>query len=86
MFHFGARRWYRGARVTRLKILVDRDRCEGNAVCVRVAGDVFRVDDDDRLHVLVERPTGEARERVEVAVRRCPRHALSLVDDDAPAG
>lgn len=70
-----------------MKILVNRDRCEGNGVCVRVASDVFRVDDEDLLHVLVDRPSGETLERVQVAVRRCPRHALSLVDDDgATAG
>ncbi len=69
-----------------MKILVNWDRCEGNAICVRAAPDVFRVDEDDMMHVLVERPEGEALERARVAVVRCPRHALSLVDDDAPEG
>ncbi|MCC6646519.1 MAG: ferredoxin [Polyangiaceae bacterium] len=69
-----------------MKIKVDWDRCEGNAVCVRVAREAFRVDESDMMHVLVERPEGELLERVKVAVARCPRHALSLVDDDADAG
>ena len=26
---------------------MDRDRCEGNAVCVRIAPEVFTLDDDE---------------------------------------
>lgn len=65
-----------------MKILVNWDRCEANAVCMRVAPTVFRVDDKDTLHLLIEQPDGEDLEKVKVAVRRCPKRALSLVDDD----
>jgi ferredoxin len=65
-----------------MKIVVDRDRCEANQACMRAAPDVFQVDDNDHLHVLVAHVTPEAREKVERAVRACPKQALSLVDDE----
>lgn len=63
------------------KIVVDRDLCEANARCVNIAPEVFRLDDDDELHVLVQHVDDDQLERVEEAVARCPRTALSLVDE-----
>ena len=63
------------------KIVVDYDLCEANAVCMKVAPEVFRVDDEDNLHLLVEQPPPLLLEKVETAVRRCPKSALSLVED-----
>jgi ferredoxin len=45
------------------------------------APEVFRVDERDVMHVLVERPAPEQMEKVRLAVRRCPRKALSLVEE-----
>lgn len=64
-----------------MKILVDYDLCEANAVCMEQAPEVFKVDDDDNLHVLVESPGDDLREKVEAAVRLCPRQALAIQDD-----
>lgn len=61
-----------------MKIVVDRDRCEANQVCMRVAPEAFQVDDKDQLHVLVDEVSPEMRKRVEQAVKLCPRQALSL--------
>ena len=36
-----------------MKILVDRSKCDGNGVCMGIAPDVFEVDDDMQLHILV---------------------------------
>lgn len=63
-----------------MKIVVNWERCEANAVCMRAAPEVFRVDDDDRLHLLVEDVPPELRPKVEQAVRACPRGALSLAE------
>lgn len=63
-----------------VRVVVDRDRCESNALCMGAAPEVFRVDDDDVLHVLQESPSEELRDRVEEAARVCPRAALTLVD------
>ena len=64
-----------------MRILVDADLCEANAVCMRKAPEVFLVDDEGRLHVLHERPPAEVMDKVKQAVARCPRGALSLVED-----
>ena len=62
----------------RLRIVVDRELCEANAVCQRVAPEVFAVDETDSLRIAIERPGHELEERVSEAIRRCPRGALSL--------
>jgi ferredoxin len=64
-----------------MRIHVDYDLCEANAVCVRTAPEIFHVDDADKLHLLVVTPSAEQMEKVNAALRRCPRRALSLRDD-----
>ena len=64
-----------------MRVVVDYDLCESNAVCASVAPEVFEVRDDDNLYVLDERPGEELRAKVEDAVRRCPKQALSLAED-----
>jgi len=64
-----------------MRIRVDDELCEGNAICQKVAPEVFVVKDDDRAHLLIERPGPELREKIEQAVRRCPRQALAIVPD-----
>ena len=61
-----------------MKIVVDYDVCESNAVCMAVAPEVFEVRDDDFLYVLDENPPEALREKVEEAVRRCPKQAITL--------
>ena len=34
-----------------MRVEVDRDRCEGNAVCVGIAPDLFELDDEDYVIV-----------------------------------
>jgi ferredoxin len=63
-----------------VRVIVDRERCESNALCMAAAPEVFRVDDEDVLQVLDETPGEELRPRVMAAVRSCPKAALSLVD------
>jgi ferredoxin len=64
-----------------MRVQVDHTLCESNAVCVRLVPEVFEVGDDDRLHLKQERPPEALRARVEQAVRRCPKQALSIVDE-----
>lgn len=61
-----------------MKILIDDDRCEGNAVCMKVCPKVFEVGDDDHVHLLIKAPGEDLRAKVAAAVRRCPRQALSI--------
>jgi ferredoxin len=64
-----------------MRVVVNPDLCEGNALCVKEAPEVFRLGDDDQAHLLIERPDASLRAKVDRAVRRCPRNALSLVED-----
>jgi ferredoxin len=71
----------RNEKEGRMRVIVNRTLCESNAVCARLVPEVFLVDDDDRLQIRQEQPAEELRERVEHAVRRCPKLALSIVED-----
>jgi ferredoxin len=61
-----------------MRVVVDFDLCEGNAVCMSIAPEVFEVRDDNFLYILQEEPPEELRPKVEEAVRRCPRQAISV--------
>jgi ferredoxin len=64
-----------------MRVVVNRDLCEGNAVCVKEAPEVFALGDDDQVQILSERPDASLATKVDRAVRRCPRNALALVED-----
>src|SRR5207249_11153015 len=69
------------AQETDMRVVVDYTLCESNAVCMRLVPEVFEVRDDDRLYLRTERPPEALRARVDEAVRRCLKQALSLVED-----
>ncbi|MEZ5232215.1 MAG: ferredoxin [Acidimicrobiia bacterium] len=62
------------------RVVVDMDLCESNAVCMGIIPEVFEVRDDDLLYVLDETPPDGARDKVEQAVARCPKQAISIVE------
>ena len=65
-----------------MKVLVDYDQCESNGICEEIAPDVFHVsDEDDLLKLLQENPPEDLRAKVEDAVRRCPKQALSVLEE-----
>jgi ferredoxin len=66
---------------TTMRVIVDQDLCEGNSVCEHHAPEVFKVGDDDKSQVLVDRPDESLRAKVELAVKRCPRAAIRIVED-----
>ena len=62
-------------------IRVDLDLCQGHAVCVSEAPELFnlnRQDGQDKVVLLSENPAPELRAKVESAVRHCPTRALSI--------
>jgi ferredoxin len=61
-----------------MKIEVNYDLCEANAICMGIAPEVFEVRDDDNLYILDENPGEELREKMEEAVRRCPKQAIAI--------
>lgn len=63
------------------KIEVDFGLCESNAVCMGIIPEVFDLDDQDYLHVLVDEVTQDNEALVREAVRQCPRQAIAIVDE-----
>ena len=61
-----------------MKVDVDRDSCEANAVCAGLVPEVFEVDDEDQLHILVAEVPAALADSVRHAVRSCPKAALRL--------
>ena len=64
-----------------MKISVDFDLCESNALCEALAPANFQIDDDDFLQIIDERVTDENRDVVMQAVAACPKSAISVVED-----
>ena len=60
-----------------MKVQVNADMCEGHAKCEKAAPEVFKVGDDDLSVVLVDDVAPELVEKVERAIRMCPRQAIS---------
>jgi len=61
-----------------VRVEVDRDSCEANAVCAGLVPEVFEVDDEDQLHIHgTEVPAG-LDDAVRHAVRSCPKAALRV--------
>lgn len=63
-----------------MRVVVDFDRCESNALCMEAAPEVFEVRDDDFLYILNDTPPDELRDKVEEAARLCPKQAITIED------
>ena len=61
-----------------MRVVVDYELCESNALCMGILPQVFEVRDDDFLYVLDENPPEELRAKVMEAVRTCPKNAISV--------
>lgn len=63
-----------------MRVEVDLDRCEGNAVCVGIAPDLFDLNDDEYAVVKVDEVPADQLELAEQAIAECPRAALARKD------
>ena len=62
-----------------MKVVVDRDLCQGHAMCTLEDPAVFEVGPkDEQVRLLLEHPDETHRAAVENAVRYCPNAALSI--------
>lgn len=61
-----------------MRVVVDYDLCDSNAICMGILPEVFEVRDDGFLYVLMEEPGEELRPRLDEAVRSCPMQAISV--------
>jgi ferredoxin len=62
-----------------MKVEVDFNLCESNALCMQALPEVFEVRDDDFLYLATEEIEPEWEERAEEAARLCPRQAIKLL-------
>jgi len=61
-----------------VRIVVDRQLCQGHGVCMGEAPEVFEVSRDGKMVVLRPEPPEELRAQIEAAVKYCPTGALSI--------
>lgn len=61
-----------------MRVVVDFDKCNSNAVCMSIAPEVFEVRDDGYLYVLQEEPPESLRSAMERSVRECPTGAIAI--------
>ncbi len=63
-----------------MRVVVDWEICESNALCVDEAPEVFRMLPDDTLEVLQEAPDEALRDKVVAAAHACPKQAIRIAD------
>jgi ferredoxin len=61
-----------------MKVVIDRDACQGNGMCVVEAPDVFELGDDGKVIVLDENPSQSMRIALHTAAQTCPTRAISI--------
>ena len=63
-----------------MRVLVNWNLRESNALCMGVAPEVFEVGEDDELTLLMEEPPEHLRAKVQQAAASCPKGAIALLD------
>lgn len=59
-----------------MRVEVDLDRCEGNAICVGIDPDLFELNDDEQCHVRIVPIPADKEAHAQRAIDECPRAAL----------
>jgi sterol 14-demethylase len=62
----------------RLQILIDRDLCQGHAVCVGEAPEVFRLGADGKVEAITDEPAPALHAKVRAAEKYCPTRSIRL--------
>jgi len=61
-----------------MKIIIDRHLCEGNALCMEIAPEIFEVGPDEKSRLAVAEPDASLGKKAVAAARRCPRQAITV--------
>jgi ferredoxin len=62
-----------------MRVVVDRDLCQGHAACEEEAPEIFRVPKGaDTVELLLGEPPEALRPKLEAAVKYCPTRALRI--------
>lgn len=62
------------------RLTADVEACQGYGNCITGASDVYDIDDDGKVVLLVQEIPEADRARVQEAAHSCPVNALSLED------
>jgi ferredoxin len=60
------------------RVELDRDRCEGHGQCEMMAPEIYRLDNDGELEILLSEVEPNQRLSAEAGVMACPVAALRL--------
>jgi ferredoxin len=63
-----------------MKVIVDRDLCEGIGNCVAIAPGVFELDEENK--VVATHIDSVSEEKIREAAESCPLEAIILQDDE----
>jgi ferredoxin len=63
-----------------MKVVVDFDLCESNALCVDACPEVFGIDENEFLIVREDQVNEGIADALEQAARVCPRQAITIED------
>jgi sterol 14-demethylase len=66
-----------------VRIVVDRELCQGHAMCTGESPAHFRIKADGTMELVRSDVSGEELQKVEQAVRHCPNQALRVVREQA---
>lgn len=69
------------AKATSLRIRLDRDLCQGHAVCVGEAPEVFALGRDNKVMLKNPRPPAELHAKVRAAAQHCPTRTIRLEEE-----
>jgi ferredoxin len=61
-----------------MKIVIDWDLCQGHGNCTGEAPEVFRLNDEGNLELLLEEAPLSMAQELDLAVRYCPTSAIRL--------
>ena len=64
-----------------MKVVLDELRCDAHGVCVTACPEVFALEDtDDIVRIICAEPDESLRDKVQKAVKACPKAAITVED------
>jgi ferredoxin len=63
-----------------MRIVIDHDRCMGHGQCELIAPELFKLDENGLVQLVMENPPEAMREKAEDAARRCPEAVIQIED------
>lgn len=64
-----------------MRVRVDRDRCQGHAMCNALAGEIFEVTDEGFNEMGEFEVPDDRRPLVDRGSRACPERAIAVLED-----